>query len=123
MTLRLENIERLHLLLLLAVAATAYATRWVSAGSVVLGGAVMGANFWLMRKGFRFVIGSPDQPRRAGLAAALLLLKFTLFLGLLGLLFWRVPLDAMGFGVGATVLLVACVTEALRCDMQPNGSH
>jgi hypothetical protein len=43
-----------------------------------------------------------------------MLIKFTLFIGLLGLLFWRVPLDPLAFGIGATLLLVACVVSALR---------
>ena len=34
--------------------------------------------------------------------------------GLLAALFWRAPIEGMSFAVGATLLLVACVLEAVR---------
>ena len=112
MELRLQDIERLHVGLLAAVVCAAYVTGRLAPASVLLGGAVMGVNFWLMRQLATrlFTAGG----RRPQVVLALMLIKFSLFLGLLGLLFWRVPLDPLAFGVGASVLLVACVAAALR---------
>lgn len=117
MPVQLEHIERLHVVLLLAVSTVALVTRWVSPGSVLLGGAVMGGNVWLMRHLFRrlFLPGAANQAA----VLALVLLKFSLFIGLMALLLWRVPVDPLGLGVGATVLLVACVAEALRQSPVP----
>lgn len=117
MTLRLENIERLHLGMLVLACVVAHLTRLASAPSVLLGGAVMGLNFWIMRQLFRRV-ASGDRERASAAVVGLALAKFTLFMALLGLLFWRVPLDALGFGAGATLLLVACVVETLRPGAQ-----
>jgi hypothetical protein len=46
--------------------------------------------------------------------AALMVAKFTLFLVPLAILFWRAPIEPLSFGLGATLLLVACVVAALR---------
>jgi uncharacterized membrane-anchored protein len=113
MSVRLEDIERLHLGLLGGSVLLAAATAWLSPWSLLLGGAVMGLNFWLMRQMARRWMGA-EQTRRPGVVVALLIGKFSLFLGLLALLFWRVALDPAAFGVGATLLLVACVAVALR---------
>lgn len=113
MSIRLEDIERLHLGLLGGAVLLAAATAWLSPWSLLLGGAVMGLNFWLMRQIARRVLGAV-RTRRPGVVVALLTVKFGLFLGLLALLFWRVALDPAAFGVGATLLLVACVAIALR---------
>jgi hypothetical protein len=107
------NIQRLHAALLAAVCALAAATGWLAPSGVLLGGAVMGLNFWLMEQIFRRLL-VPGSEQRPVLVFGLVFAKFTLLLGLLGLLFWRVPLDALAFGVGATLLLVACVAAALR---------
>jgi hypothetical protein len=114
MNLRLEDVERLHLgLLALAVGLAALTGGWLSPWSVLLGGGVMAVNFWLMRQLFaRLVAGGAQRP--GWVVVALAVAKFALFLGLLGLLFWRVPLDAISFAVGATQLLIACVVAALR---------
>jgi len=117
MGLRLQDIERLHLVLLGAAVCVAYVTGRLAAPSLLLGGGVMGANFWLMRQlaGRLFTGGG----RRPEVVLVLMLLKFSLFLGLLGLLFWRVPLDPLAFGVGASILLIACVVAALRRPLAP----
>ncbi len=112
MSLRLQDIERMHLGLLAAAVCAAAVSGWLAPRSVLLGGAVMAANFWLMRQlGARVFSG---DRRRPGLVVALMLAKFTLFVGLLGVLFWRVPVDPLAFGIGATLLLIACVIAALR---------
>jgi len=112
MELRLQDIERLHLGLVAAAVCAAAASGWLAPRSVLLGGAVMGGNFWVMRQlGMRLF--TPERHRTA-VVLGLVLVKFSLFVGLLGVLFWRVPLDPLAFGVGATLLLIACVIAALR---------
>jgi len=112
MRLRLEDIERLHLGLLAVAVCAAGATGWLAPLSLLLGGAVMGGNFWLMRQ-LAMRLLAPDG-QRPGVVMALMLAKFSLFVGLVGLLFWRVALDPLAFGVGASLLLIACVVAALR---------
>jgi hypothetical protein len=118
MPIRLEQIERLHLALLAAAVCGAHVTGWFGPGSVLFGGAVMGANFWLLKQMVRRLVMVGERGRRVWVVLALMIGKFLLFMGLLGLLFWRVPLDPMGFAVGATVLLVACVVVAVRSQSE-----
>ena len=116
MGLRLQDIERLHVVLLVALVCAAYATGWLAPRSVLLGGAVMGGNFWLMRQLATRLITPSGWPV---IVLGLMLVKFTLFLALLGALFWRLPIDPLAFGIGATALLVACVVTALRAAPTP----
>jgi hypothetical protein len=85
--------------------------------SLVLGGAVMGANLWLLRV-IASALGSaaadPERQGRLGLALFAMLVKFGLFLGLIAVLFWRLPIEGKSFTVGVTMLLVACVLEAVH---------
>src|SRR5215470_5434335 len=111
MGLRLEDIERLHVALLAVLVCAAYVSGWLAPRSVLLGGAVMGANFWLMRQLATRLFTASGRP---AVVLGLMLIKFTLFMALLGTLFWRLPIDPLAFGSGATVLLVACVVAALR---------
>ncbi len=113
MSIQLEQIERVHLVLIAVTAAAAWATGWFGPGSVALGGLVMAANVWLLKRISRRVLTPAAAAQRPGVVLLLVLAKFSIFLGLLALLFWRVPLDPMGFAVGATLLLVACVGVAL----------
>ena len=110
MSLRMQDIERLHLGLLGAAVCVAALTGWLSAPSLLLGGTVMAADVWIMRQLSARLL-RPDG-RRAGVVVALVVAKFSLFMALLGLLFWRVPLDAPAFGVGATMLLIGLVPRA-----------
>ncbi|MBI3786283.1 MAG: hypothetical protein HY270_23080 [Deltaproteobacteria bacterium] len=119
MAVDLNRISRVHLGLLGASGGLAYATHWAEPASVLLGGAVMGTNFWLMRviAGFlRDAIVDPQRKGSAALAVGAFILKFGLFLGLIAALFWRLPVEGMSFALGATLLLVACVVEAVRSD-------
>jgi len=115
----LARIKRLHVALMGAAAAVAYMTGWADASSVLLGGAVMGLNFYLLQ----LIAGllRPDvldaaKRGRAAVAVAAFVLKFSLFLGLLVAVFWRVPVEGLSFAVGVTLLLVACVIEAARYE-------
>ena len=100
-----------------ATGAVAYATRWAEPGSVLLGGAVMGINFWLLQLISTFLRPDaldPAKRGRAALAVAAFVLKFGLFIGLLAALFWHLPIEGLSFALGVTLLLVACVIEAAR---------
>lgn len=112
MDVRLREVERLHLGLLAVAVCAAFASGWLAAPSLLLGGAVMGANLSLMRQLARRMFAS-TTPRRTTMVA-LVVAKSAIFMALLGLLFWRAPIDALAFGVGATLLSVACVVAALR---------
>jgi len=118
---RLRDIERLHVVLLAAVALAALLTGWLAPASVLLGGAVMGVNFRLLH-GLISRLLSPDAARSAGVVLALMLGKFALLVGLLALLLWRTPLEPLSFAVGATVLLVAIVFSTLRAPMPAPAS-
>ncbi len=112
MAIDLTRITKMHIGLVGATGGLCYATHWGEAGSVLLGGAVMGANFYLLRLISNLLLpNAGDSGRRVGLAVAAMILKFGLFLGLLGMLFWRVPIAGMSFAAGVTMLLVACVLE------------
>lgn len=109
--MNLERIELLHLCLLATAAVAAAATGWLQVGSLLLGGAVMATNFRLLKE----IVHRVVQPGRGYyVALALFVAKFGLFLGLLGLVFWRVAVEGLSFAVGVTLLLAACVVEALR---------
>ncbi len=111
--MNLERIEILHVALLGVATVLAVVTGWLQVGSLLLGGGVMGANFRLLKEIVRRVL-RPGKGRYWALA--LFVAKFGLFLGLLTLLFWRVPVEGLSFAVGVTMLLSACVVEALRAD-------
>ncbi len=117
MAVDLTRISKIHVGLLGATGGLAYVTQWMQPGSVLLGGAVMGANFWLLRLITNLLRPPATESRqrlRVIVAVAAFVLKFTLFLGLIGLLFWRVPIEGMSFALGATLLLVACLIEVAR---------
>jgi hypothetical protein len=110
----LTRIGRLHVVLLAASAVLAYVTRWLDPSSLLLGGIVMGINFWLLRVISSGLIGAMQRRadrKRIGVALAAMTLKFALFIGLLGLLFWRLPIEGLSFAIGVTLLLVACLIE------------
>jgi ATP synthase I chain len=111
MRTQLQNIERLHLGLLAAAVCAACFSSPFAALSLLLGGAVMGINFWLLRQVAARLVSA--ERRRPEVVVGLMLVKFTLFIGLLGVLFWRMPLDPLAFGIGASLLLVACVASTL----------
>ena len=107
----IRRIEWLHGGMLAAFTVAALLTGWLEGGSLLLGGGVMWANLRLLTA----IVARLVQPNvRAGWAILLVVTKFGLFLGLLGLLLWRVPVEGLSFAVGVTLLLVACVIEALR---------
>ena len=120
MAVDLTRIGKIHVGLLGATGGVAYATHFAEPGSVLLGGAVMGANFYLLRlitNLLRPDAFDPEKRGRVGLAVAAFVLKFGLFLGLLAALFWHLPIEGMSFALGVTLLLVACVLEVARQEL------
>jgi hypothetical protein len=115
----LARVGRVHVGLVGATGSVAYAAHWGEPMSLVLGGAIMGANFWALRWMTALLCRSAVRPQRqASVALGVfgMTMKFGLFLALLGALFTRLPIDAMSFAVGVTLLLVACVIEAVRAE-------
>lgn len=110
---RLREIERLHLGLLAAAACAAYLSGWLAPGSILLGGAVMLLNLRLLSALVARLV-TPAAAARPGVVAALMLGKLGLFIGAVALVVWRLPVDALGFAVGATTLLVAITLSSLR---------
>src|SRR5574340_223772 len=122
--IELSRILWVHAGLVGAGGGVSYLTHWGAPGSLLLGGAVMGLNFWLLQLAsnvLRPTILDAARPGRAALAIAALSLKFAVFLGLLGLLFWRVPIEGLSFAVGVTLLLVACLVELARAEGRRKG--
>jgi|GEM_PF-2117472 len=120
MALDLTRIGKIHVGLLGATGGVAYATHFAEPGSILLGGAVMGANFYLLRlitNLLRPDAFDPEKRGRVALAVAAFVLKFGLFLGLLAALFWHLPIEGMSFALGVTLLLVACVLEVARQEL------
>jgi len=120
MAVDLTRIGKIHVGLLGATGGAAYATHFAEPGSILLGGAVMGANFYLLRlitNLLRPDAFDPEKRGRVALAVAAFVLKFGLFLGLLAALFWHLPIEGMSFALGVTLLLVACVLEVARQEL------
>lgn len=119
MNSRLREIERLHLGLLALAVCAAYLTGWLAPASVLLGGAVMLVNLRLLSALVARLV-SPARAGSPGTVLALMLGKFVVFVALLALLIWRVPIDVMAFAFGATVLLMAITLSSLR---PPTPAH
>lgn len=108
----IERIERLNVLLVGVGAVVGWGTGLLHVPSIVLGGAVMGANFWLLKKVVRGLLSRPGGRARAR-AALWLLGKAAFFLLLLSALFFRFSIQGGSFVVGVSLLLVACVIGVL----------
>lgn len=108
----IERIERLHWGLLAAGVALAFLVPGLSPVGVAAGGLFMGANVNLMKRLLQRLLG-PGGARNPAPAIAFMIGKTGLFLALLALLFWRVPIDGLSFAVGTTLFLVAAVVGAL----------
>lgn len=112
----LGRITKIHVAGLLAGVVLGVTTHWLEPWSLLLGGGVMALNVWLLKLVTNVLIsgGSDSQnSRKAALAVGGFVLHFGIFLGMAAALFWRVPVDAMSFAVGITMLLAACVIEAV----------
>ena len=116
----IERIERLHWGLLALAVLLSWLVPMFSPLSVAAGGVFMGMNVNLMKRLLRRVL-RPGGATRIAPAMALLALKMCLFLGLLLLLFRRIPIDGLSFAGGATVFLVAAVIEGTRPGVTSQG--
>ncbi len=122
MAVELERIERVHLGLIGAASCAGWATGWMGPGSVALGGGVMAANVWLLKTISRRVL-TPGASERPGVVLLLVLAKFSIFLALLGIMFWRMPLDPMAFAAGASLLMVACLWAAMMSGSEDSSQQ
>src|SRR5437016_4774391 len=124
MAVDLVRIGKFHIGLLGATGAVAYATHWVEPGSVLIGGVVMGVNFWLLRlitNVLRTDMFDPAKRGRVAIAVVAMMLKFALFLGLSIALFRGIPIAGMSFALGVTLLLVACLLDVAAHEVARHG--
>lgn len=81
--------------------------------SLLLGGGVMHANFWLLKKTVRRLLARPEESSGKIQAAFLFVVKAGLLLFLLSVLFTRYAVHGESFAFGVSLLLVACVIVSL----------
>jgi len=111
----IEKIERLNVLLVGAGALIGWAIGFIHAPSFLLGGGIMQANFWLLKKVVRAVLSRAEEGNEGKKSWAILWFsaKGVLFLVLLSALFTRYPVHAESFAGGVSLLLVSCVIVSL----------
>ena len=110
----IEKIERLNLALVGLGAGLSWLLGYGHGQSLLLGGAVMHGNFWLLKKLVRSLLLAPSQggPSRSR-AAIWFVAKTLFFLGLLSALLLHYPIHGQSFAVGVSLLLLACVIVGL----------
>ena len=108
------RVELWHVLLLIATAATLGQTKFIDLTALLLGGAFMGVNFFLLGFGILWVLGPLAGKGRVKAGVSLLILKIVIFLGLLTLLFFRFQIDGLSFALGFSSLLLAVLVEACQ---------
>ena len=112
MTKTIERIEVLNLALVGIGAVIGWITGIIHVPSFVLGGGVMQANFWLLKKVVRASLAPVDS--RSKIRAALwLTVKGGFYVFLLSAVFIRYPIDAKSFVAGVPLLLIACMIIGL----------
>lgn len=110
----IEKIERLNLVFLAVGAVAGWGLSVVHLPSFLLGGSVMHANFWLLKRVVRAILATPqDNVRSRARAALWLSVKGVMFFLLLGALLWRYPVHGGSFACGVSLLLLACVIVSL----------
>ena len=117
----IERIEVLNLALVGTGAAIGWITEIIHVPSFVLGGGVMQANFWLLKKVVRSALTSVDSqdPRKSNMNRKIrvglwLTAKAGLYVLLLSAVFVRYPIDAKSFVAGVPLLLIACMIVGLN---------
>lgn len=119
MTKTIERIEVLNLALVGIGAVIGWITGIIHVPSFVLGGGVMQANFWLLKKVVRASLAPVDS--RSKIHAALwLTVKGGFYVFLLSAVFIRYPIDAKSFVAGVPLLLIACMIIGLS---KSKGRH
>lgn len=116
----IERIEVLNLALVGAGAAIGWITGIIHVPSFVLGGGVMQANFWLLKKVVRSALAPVDSQgpwnsnlKRKIRVALWLALKAGFYFVLLSAVFVQYPIDAKSFVAGVPLLLIACMIIGL----------
>jgi hypothetical protein len=110
----IEKIEWLNLALLSVGAIVGWGTGLIHVPSFLIGGGIMQANFWLLKKTVRVVLSRPQRGSGGkGRAAVWFSAKGLLFLLLLSALFIHYPVHAGSFTVGVSLLLLTCVIVTL----------
>jgi hypothetical protein len=90
-----------------ALAAALTLVLWTEAApGVVLGGAVMAGNFWIMRTALQKLVGDGTSSRAKLLYGLFLVSKFFLVMGALALLVLVVRVHPLGIAVGMLSLFV-----------------
>jgi hypothetical protein len=107
------RVELWHVLLLLATAVTLGQTKLIDLTALLLGGAFMGVNFFLLGFGILWLLAPLASKGRVKAGVSLLILKIIIFLGLLTLLFFRFHIDGLSFAIGFSTLLLAFLIEAV----------
>jgi hypothetical protein len=118
-TKTIERIEVLNLVLVGIGAVIGWITGIIHVPSFVLGGGVMQANFWLLKKVVRCALAPVDSRRKIH-AALWLTVKGGFYLFLLSAVFIRYPIDAKSFVAGVPLLLIACMIIGLS---KSKGRH
>lgn len=101
----------------LAILAVALVPVWLLAGpragwSLVTGGLLGAANFWLTGEVVRRVF-VPDEERRRGVGAVLVL-KYGALFGAVGWVLWFLRPDGVAFAAGFCSILAAVTASAVR---------
>ena len=97
----IEKIERLNIPLVGISALIGWLTGYIHAPSLIAGGVVMQANFWLLKKVVRTALSSSAGTAGGKSRAAIwFLAKGLFFLVLLSSLFIRYPVHGESFAVG-----------------------
>ena len=113
MTSRRVDLQRLGNVTLVSALVSVLASTLTGVGrpgSVAAGAAVILVNYHLIR----ILVSQLIRPHLAkGWTLLLFTLKFVLFFGLVAGAFYRLPIEPMSFAVGASLLLVAVLLEAL----------
>jgi hypothetical protein len=108
------RIECWHLILLLGLVVTLGRSNTVEPIALLIGGLFMGVNFLLLGVGIAWVLTPLAGKGRVKAGVGLLVLKLLMFLGLLGVLFFRFDIDALSFALGFSTLIVGILIEAAR---------
>lgn len=108
------------LLLVVLVAGGWYIYSWPFARSVLIGGVLVNASFWLLKndiKGLMQKVGAGHRETTTGMERTRFLLKFYARLVVLGLLLFvmasKVTIDAIGLTLGLTTVMFSVVIIGL----------
>jgi len=107
------RIELWHGLLLIAMVLTLGQTEFIDPKALILGGAFMGLNFFLLGFGIMWVLTPLAGKGKVKAGVFLLVLKIIIFLGLLLILFFRFEIDGLSFALGFSTLIAAIFLEAV----------